>query len=264
MPIALGVRGLGAGPVGALWTPALPLPVSGLLPEHWYRSDQGLWQDAGVTPAVNDGDVVGRWEDISTNADHVNQANAGNKPTLQNGAGDLLNGHPVVRFDGIDDYLQGTFTTGGNMLQPNTMILVAALDAAAVNDGVNHKITDGIALDSRAVTGQTATPNPDAWYIYSGAALNGNASDSNWHIWTALYAGVTSQLWINGISNAGPANAGVHTLTGLTVGTAYDGANPWDGDITEVILYNANLSDADKNTVGQYLATRYSLTYTDI
>jgi hypothetical protein len=35
-------------------------------------------------------------------------------------------------------------------------------------------------------------------------------------------------------------------------------------DMVELIAYDANLSDADKNQVGQYLATRYGLSWTSI
>jgi len=252
------------GGAGAEWSPADPLPVSGLLPEHWYRSDQGLWQDAGVTPAVLDGDVVGRWEDISANADHVNQANAGNKPTLQSGAADLLGGHPVVRFDGINDYLQGAFTTGGAMAQPNTMFAVAKLDAIAVNDDADHYILMGDDIGNRDALLADNNTAPDTWIIYADTKLVGSASDSNWNIWSALFNGVVSQFWHNGISEAGSGNAGAESIDGLTVGAYFTGAAPWDGDVIEIILYDANLSNADKNTIGNYLATRYALAYTDI
>jgi len=243
------------------WDPSQPTTDGGVLPDHWYRSDGPLWQDAGVTPAVLDGAVVGRWEDLTANADHVNQAVAGNKPTLQNGAGDLLNGHPVIRFDGVDDYLQGAFTTGGAMNQPNTIFVVSALDAAAVNDGNWRNVVDG--LINRYAIGQNPLPAPDAWFLYAGLVLDDAASDSNWNLWSGLLDGATSRLRRNGISIAN-GNAGALNLDGLTIGNDTTVTAPWDGDITELIYYGADLSDADENQVGQYLAARYGLTYTDI
>ena len=249
--------------VGGSWDPSMPT-AGGYTPDHWYRSDQGLWQDAGVTPAASDGDVVGRWEDITANADHVNQANAGNKPTLQSGAGDLVNGHPVVRGDGIDDYLQGAFTTGGAMNQPNTIIAVAKLDAAAVNDNNGHAICDGDDAGNRNILGVYQAAAPDKWQIYAGANLVGNNDDSDFRIWTAGFNGASSQLWHNGVSEAGPGNAGAMAIDGLTLFDGHAGGAPWKGDIAEIIMYDANLSDADKNQVGRYLAARYGLSYTDI
>ena len=248
------------------WTPALPTIDGGLLPDHWYRSDGPLWQDAGVTPAVLDGAVVGRWEDLTANADHVNQAVVANKPTLQNGAGDLLNGQPVVRIDGANDYLQGAYTTGGAMNQPNTFFVVAALDAAAVNDGMFRFVIGSDDVINRADLRQDPTAAPDTWGMHGGANLaSAVASNANWNIWTALFNGAGSQLWHNGVSLV-VGNAGANNPDGLVVGVYIGGINTthWDGDITEIILYDANLSNADKNQVGNYLATRYALAYTDI
>ena len=53
-------------------------------------------------------------------------------------------------------------------------------------------------------------------------------------------------------------------MNGLTLGANYLGGAQMLGYIAEIIIYDANLSDADKNEVGNYLATRYALAYTDI
>jgi hypothetical protein len=243
------------------WTPLLPT-AGGYYPEHWYRSDGGLWQDAGVTPAAADGDVVGRWEDLTANADHVNQAVAASKPTLQNGAGDLLNGHPVVRSDGVDDYLQGAFTTGGAMAQPITIFGVGKSSVAGL---VNHFFYDGDdALNRVALLNDGAAgAGAGDWSLYAGTVVHGGPEDANWNIWTAYYNVAASQLWQNGtVEVAG--NTGANAMDGITIGARYDATSPWDGDIAEIIIYHANLSNADKNQVGQYLATRYGLAYTDI
>ena len=171
----------------------------------------------------------------------------------------------VVRGDGIDDYIQGAFTTGGAMAQPFTIFVVAMLDAAFVNNGTPAVLLDDSDAVDRVIVYKYEVPNPDAWAIIAGAGapVVGNAADSNWNSWAAVLNGATSQFWLNGISeNSG--NAGPNDLDGLTVLDRQPTGRPWKGDITEIILYDANLSDADKNTVGQYLATRYALAYTDI
>ena len=243
----------------AEWTPTKPTD-GGYRPEHWYRSDQGLWQGAGVTPATADGDVVGRWEDLTANADHVNQAVAGSKPTLQNAAGDLLNGQPVVRIDAVDDYLQGAFTTGGAMAQPYTIFVVAQTSATGA---ANHYLFDGDDGVNRAVIFNDGAFGGGDFSFYAGVVQHGGAEDANWHIWTAFFNGATSSLWNGGVVEVA-ADPGANGMDGITVGAKNDGTSPWDGDITEIIIYDLNLSDADKNQVGQYLAARYSLTYTDI
>ncbi len=62
-----------------------------------------LWQDsARTTPAVLDDADVGSWDDASGNGNHAQQATSGKRPILKT---NILNGHPVVRFDGSDDIL---------------------------------------------------------------------------------------------------------------------------------------------------------------
>ena len=260
MGLLLSTRRALLGAVAA-WTPA-SVTSGGYSPEHWYRSDSGLWQDAGITAAAADGDVVGRWEDLSANADHTNQAVVAAKPTLQNAAGDLLNGHPVVRFDGADDWLQGPFTTGGALAQPFIVLAVAELDVTVVDDNNSRTLVDGQG-GTRMLLRQWSGTIPDCWAIYAANYVQGGNSDSKWNIWTALFNGVASQFWHNGVSE-GVGNSGADNAPGITIGADTSGNVGWKGDATEILIYDANLSDADKNQVGAYLGRRYGLTYTNI
>ena len=198
---------------------------------------------------------------MTANADHVNQANAAKKPTLQSGAGDLLNGHPVIRGDGIDDYLQGAFTNGGNMNQPNTIFVVGALDAALVGDPNPHHFMDG---NNAAFEHKINQQNAAAFMIWSGTFVFGPGVDANWNIWTVLFNSPASQFWHNGIAKCAPGNTGAENCSGITMLASTGGVQNLLGDVAEYILYDANLSNADKNQVGAYLAARYALSYTDI
>jgi len=258
--IGIGISPVLLGGGGARWDPSQPTG-GGVSAEHWYRSDQGLWQDAGVTPAVLDADPVGRWHDLTANADHVNQAVVARKPTLRLA---VLNGHPVVRA-ASGNLLVGAFTNGGALTQPFTVFAVAMLAAAAVDDGVNRAIFDGDDNANRMTLFQRAAGAPDDWGWYGGQALNGGVTDSNWHIWTCRANGALFRVWKNGVSEMA-GNGGAHVPDGITIfsARATGGDHPWIGDAAEIIIYDSDLSDADKNQVGRYLATRYGLAYTDI
>jgi len=246
----------------AAWTPASATSSGGVTPEHWYAGDKSNFQDsARNTAAASDGDVVGSATDDTANADHVSQGTAANKPTLQTNE---LNGESVFRFDGTNDALQGAFTTGESISQPYTIFVVAVLDASEVNDNNYSVIIDGDDVNNRAALYQDKNANPDCWTFYSGTILSGGASDSNWNIWTLVANGASSQFWANGVSEAS-GDAGAHALDGLKVGAQYSGIRyPLEGDVAEILIYNGNLSDADKNEIGQYLDDKYGITYTDI
>src|SRR5262245_63972414 len=93
---------LGAGS-GASSGGLTPDQVSGL--RLWLKSDTQTYQDSGFsTPATADGDPVGGWKDQSGGARDVTQATSASRGTLKLSQ---VNGKPVVRFDGTDDFLEG-------------------------------------------------------------------------------------------------------------------------------------------------------------
>lgn len=96
--------------MGGTQKPFVPTMLDGL--SLYYKSDAGLFTDAGTTPAANDGDLIYQMNDQASTYNAVASTEA-NRPTLQNGAADLINGLPVVRFDGTDDVMtitQASFT----------------------------------------------------------------------------------------------------------------------------------------------------------
>jgi hypothetical protein len=254
-----GRRGLGSGFFGggASWTPESPTSDGGVSPHTWHYAGSGaLYQDSGKTTlATADGDPVGASVNRGSDSHDITQSTSANKPTYKTG---VLNGEPVFRFDG-GDWLGGAYNNA--LSQPITVFAVAALDSA--NDDVGRNIIDGDDSTNRMALFERRINNPDTWSIYAGSILDGGASDANWNIWTALFNGASSQFWLGGNSEAS-GNAGSDDPDGLRLGT-YDGAaGLWDGDIAEILIYNSNLSTADKNEVAQYLADKYDLSYTDI
>lgn len=241
------------------WTPASPTRSSGLLPHTWLYPDVGLFQDNGLTtPAIADNDSVGGWTNQGSDDYSIIQATGANKPTLKL---NIRNERAVLRFDG-NDWLQAAFD-GGLVDQPFVLFVVAKLADAAVNDGSNHVLIDGDDAVNRAVIFQQSNATPDSWTFYAGKDLVGSDSDGNWDIFTVLFNGMTSHAWINGVSNV-VGDAEALGLDGLTVGAVYNNSNPWIGDVAEILLYTANLSNSDKNQVGRYCANKFAISYTDI
>jgi hypothetical protein len=231
------------------WTPADNLPSANIAPHVWYAADK-------ITGLV-DSQAITTWPDAGPNGDDIAQAVGGSKPFYKT---NIVNSQPVARFDGSADFLSGAYTNAGALTQPFTIFAVAALDAAAVNDGNLRTIVDGDDITNRALVRQDLTASPDDWAIYAGTLItSGDATDSNWTIFTALFNGASSQLWEDGTSILS-GDAGAQDPDGLTVGAKYDGtAAWWDGDIAEIIVYDANLGAADRSTVQQYLADKYGI-----
>jgi hypothetical protein len=111
--------------------------VSGFRPSDlpglvgWYKSygAGNLYTDAGMTTeAVNDGDLIWTWRDLSGLGHPLVQATAAKRPILKL---NIRNGNPVVRFDGVSTFMKTTYT----LAQPHTRFF--ALDSTnAANSNV--------------------------------------------------------------------------------------------------------------------------------
>lgn len=69
-----------------------PLNLPGLV--AWYQADDGVYSDAGTTPAVNNG-TVQQWNDASGNGRHLSQLTGANQPTYKTNS---QNGLPGILF----------------------------------------------------------------------------------------------------------------------------------------------------------------------
>lgn len=241
------------------WTPASPTTDGGSSPHTWHIPGLDNYQDSGKTTASAVDQPVGASVNQGSDTHDIVQATAVNRPTLRQVTN---NGKTFYTWEHNSDYLKGAFG-GGAISQPFTAIYVAKLDPTVVNDGQNHFATDGDDATNRMILSQLNTPTPDAWQVLAGASLVDGDTDSNWNIFTILYNGASSQLWINGTSKAS-GDVGAHTPDGITIGANNGGGAPWKGYLAPLLIYPGNISNADKNQIGQYLFSISGISYTDI
>lgn len=202
----------------------------------------GWWKADGLS--LSNGAAVGSWGDSSGVGSALAQATGANQPTFQT---NVINGLPVVRFDGTNDVLNatGSFT-------PATVFAVAKYAAATFNsyDGL---VTGGAASNSEAVlVGSAASANffnsadlglSDAVYRLNGTSYALSAMAAPMNAWGVV--DITSAMF-----------------TALTIQVGQDRNNAgrfWNGDIAEVIVYDTVLSPTDRATVENYLATKYAI-----
>lgn len=217
----------------------------------WLRADRGLWQDAARTvPVTADGDPIGAWEDLSGNGNHATQSTAAAKPVWKV---NIVNGRPVVRFDGVDDILDSVFTAS----EPLTMF------------GVHQSGDYGTARTILA--GASGTSNHSVWYAVTTGRITitvgtgvtalseSSASGTGWLISATQFNAASSGLWVNGGSRAS-GSLSSQSLTKVRVGAWFDGSSPFLGDITQVIVYNRALSTSERQRVERHLGNYYAIT----
>ncbi len=201
------------------------------------------WHKADSLTGLTDGDPVSQWDDSSGNDRHAVQATVSQQPLYR---ANILNGMPVLRFDGTD-YMRSVF--GATLIQPTTIFAVARVN----NPG--RLALDGISSGARHYIFRS-TVN---WEIGAGVQLKGAiAADDVTHIFSAVFNEATSKLYLDGTLDV-TGNAGSHSLTGLTFGATFGFAANMAGDIAEVIVCNSLLTDANRGETESYLSLKYGI-----
>jgi hypothetical protein len=229
---------------------ALLIPTKGASEAPWSPLvlEPALWFDAAQLTGLVDNDPVGSWTDASGNGRHAVQGTGAAKPTYKTAA---LNGRPVVRFDGVDDWLQ-TAAFGAALAQPTTITLVGTATGAdnyfydGLNDGGRHVI----------ITNNGGSSTTALLYAGTGAPYTVPAFGPA-RVYTALFSGAASRLWVDGTAAGAAADGGTLALPGLTLGAYWGALANLTGDVAEVVLVNRALSGDERAALEAYLKTKW-------
>lgn len=230
-----GVKQVRTGDGRVLFDAEPAIPDSGDLHAHYDASALSL----------SDGQSVSTWGDETGNGYDLT---AGAAPTYRTS---IINGNPVVRFDGVDDYLSVDFTA---LPQPNTIYIVAQLPTA-----------DGSQDDSFYDSNEGSIPNQHlyrnnvgTWNAFAGSQLNDGSIDSNAHIHGVKWDGVNTTIRIDG-TEVVSGDAGGQSLDGLIMGAnAIIGAFA-EMDIGEMLIYPSDKSSIQSD-IETYLSNKWGIT----
>jgi hypothetical protein len=219
-----------------------------------------FWYDAAVSPVIETGGAIERWDDLSGNANHASQPVAAERPTKTTDGED----RDIIRFDGIDDTL--AIATPPNLAAGVTLFIVftvrdrsdfSGIVSAAAATGVDHETFFSLqnasaSSDQLQWVGHSADPNPlliqrdDSGVIglaiLSAAGgnavfedLDGKGSDTYEGVF-----GIPAQIILAGHYNNG-------TLGYSAI------------DTHELGLYNRALTAGERSALYDYLANKYGL-----
>lgn len=234
-----------------------PTDIAGL--KYWVKADAGTNQSAGGAAATADGDPVGEWQDQSSNAQHLAQSTAANKPVLKTGANGI-NSKPVVRFDGTDDYLEkAAFAFTSDSF---TAFIVCRRNGAH-GGGYSHIFNLGFTNYTAAGSNfwqmyTTAADKHSMNFSSAGATVNDptNMGTSAIMFTHKKLAAGASALYRNGTS-VGTGNANMTITDNGYASIGSWNSNDFNGDVAEIIIYDTSLSDSDREDVEDYLRTKW-------
>ncbi len=208
-----------------------------------------LWLKADAITGLSDGDPITTWVDQSGEGNDAT-ATGTTRPSYQTNE---LNGLPVARFDGVSDVMQiGSPLT---LAHPYTIFYVGKYNS--VDDTQLRRIIASFTVN------WLMGPYQGVWQWYSGdgsgfADPGPDATDGAWviHAVRADTASGTHFVW-DLITETAPFSAA--RATPDAVGNiALGGGEPADSDVAEVVVYDTELSDGDRDAVVAYFREKWA------
>jgi hypothetical protein len=213
-------------------------------------SGRQLHLEARAITGLADGDAVGSWEDLSGNGRHAVQATAGSKPIYKTG---ILNGTPVVRCDGVNDWMATTYADR----EIQTLLIVVK----SAPDGVVDRVLGWGGPRSIGIFGALGggAVNSWAWYAsQAGGIMPLGGVITQWSTIVIRSTGSLLRPVVNGITAGSfdpyPSDSGLSLSLGAE--DMY-GTNPAPCDIAAVIGYDREITDAELTGLSNYIYANY-------
>ncbi len=207
------------------------------------------WYDfSDLTTITKDvSNYISQINDKSGQANHLTQAIGSRQPLWQSAD---KNGLDTAYFDNTDDSMFITVLTGGLIAQPNTIFMVAEY-----TQGYNSVMFDGMG-STRNMFYTNATNTT----LYAGANANApSLLPITFAQFTILFNTTASTIRKNKSDFATGLNTSTMALNGFSLCSFSGGAGSANIDVAEIIVYNGNVSVADRTLIENYLATKWGL-----
>jgi hypothetical protein len=207
-----------------------PSLVTGM--QVWYKAD---------ALSLSDNDPVSSWTDSSGNSRSVTQSGSA-RPTYKT---NIINGNPVVRFDGVDDYLTlaQSFISGDSWTIFTVSKSSSGSGPIASNDSAGNR---GWVLYRGTTGGNFET---------GGAAGTGYSASSSFDVVT-VRGGI--EIYVDGVFNVSATRSIPSNAAPFEVGRRNFGEK-FTGDIAEIIIYNRRVTRAERAGIEQYFSDKYAL-----
>lgn len=229
------------------------------------NSQLKLWLKADSL-SLADGSQVASWADQTTNGNDFSQATSSRRPLwIANG----LNGKPVLRFDGTDDFLSSSFlpATGAN---PRSVTMV--INNLDYKNGSSDSVvfswggttTHFNAFGFNAISPATGSRFANAFSIYSNnngsyRSFPTSPSADKSYVVTVNYNGSVAKLFVNSKEIATLSlTLNTTSVNNMRIGSRFS-TGYFKGDLAEMALYDDILSVSDQAKLECYLSRKYNI-----
>lgn len=221
-----------------------------------------LWYKAS-TESYADNDGVSPWTDRSATAKNLTEAT--NKPTFKTS---IINGLPVVRFDGTNDQLKTASMSWSAEYTVYGVINVASSPSSgvtnvivAVYNGGNDRhlwivySNDGSGARLMARGQDTAHNNYDDWQAMT---------NNTWHVISVVRRSGDIQVYVDGQSDGATSSSGTNKspTTNLAIAQNNFGGEWCALDMAELVFYSSAHGTTDRQNGEDSLGHTYGITIT--
>ena len=209
-----------------------------------------LWLDANDAGTITaSSGAVSKWDDKSGNLRHASQTVAAQKPTTGSAT---INSKNAISFDGNDALTLASSIPAGNL----TVFIVSNItSAAAIRTFVAGSAGSTLIRLNTTTGGIFQIVRQDQAVILSGTT---NPSYGTAQLYAFKTTSSLNQIWQNetsdGSNTTNPAYTAALTTIGAKLSTGTEGML---GSIGEILIYNTDVSTADMNSIGDYLAIKW-------
>lgn len=231
-----------------------PNQIAGL--SLWLRAD---------TNYVLSGSDVSQWNDCSGNNNNASQNVSASKPLW---LGNILNGNPVLNFDGLNDFFNGSIISNIN----NSSLSIFIVANGLAYNGSNASPLFGINCYPNQFYFSRSSISQSLNILNTDVYGNGLMSTINslpntgfsYKIFEYLKSIYNiSHIYVNGTFSDSTANGlqvGAFTNGNYYIGLGNGGCyiDYYHGNIAEIIIYTHPLTDNERISIERYLRFKYA------
>ena len=241
----------------------------GLVAPDSIASLTGWWKAESL--GLADGTEIDEWDDEQGPYTFLD-GGATAKPLYKTS---IINGRPVVRFDGVNDYMFGDI--GDHTL--DTLINNDAGTIMSAQNVTNIGTDSATAVNNEATWASGTTGDYVGTYLRSSGTVFGSNYDTNgdhaahlvdaegaWSCITWMHGGGNVYSGIDdtrtaSLTSLASGNTHATPMAGiLRLGRPFSNAFYLEYDLAEICFFDTALSEADRQTVERWFANRYSIT----
>lgn len=233
----------GSDTTGTITLEYTPQNYSGL--ELWLKAD---------SLSASDNDLIDTWSDLSGQGHDATQTGSNRATYIEN----QINGLPVIRFDGVDDYYDDSHSYNSR-----TVFVVYRVSSVSQDTNDLGQLWGEYAAGVHVACDARGGGNSQG-FSFDGSGGSGGIYSLDNNAFSGVVTNSNTQAWVYDQTHLVTTQFTATTaISQQVIGNLFPsfpvGNHQFGGDIAEIIVYSTDLSSAEIDAIKTYLNTKYSV-----